>query len=409
MKRIWFVSHYSMPPKYEMRIKTQMYAHYLGEMGYDVTIFSASTIHNTDINLITDKRKYIECQYDDLKFVHIKCDNYSGNGVKRILNMQQFAYRFRKIAKKFPAPDVVVADVNCVNYKQIYLYCKKRNIPFYIDMRDLWPMSIVEYYKYSEKNPIIKYLYHREKVMYRHATGTIFSMEGGKEYIKDKGWEDIGLDKFHYINNGVKIDEFYDQIKEHVFEDKHLEDDSIFKVVYAGSIRTANNLKTIVEAGKLITDPNIKILLYGDGDDRPELERYCAENGIDNVVFKGQVEKKYIPYILSKCNLSILNYKKAKTLKYGGSQNKLFEYMAAGCPVLLTVDMNYNIVTANDCGIALDEPNPQKIADAITQFAAREKEELLEMGERAKKIAEEYDFRALTNKLIKIIGEKTND
>ena len=409
MKRIWFVSHYSMPPKYEMRIKTQMYAHYLGKMGYDVTIFSASTIHNTNINLITDKSKYIERLYDDLKFVHIRCGHYSGNGVKRILNMQQFAYRFRNIAKKFPAPDVVVADVNCVNYKQIYLYCKKRNIPFYIDMRDLWPMSIVEYYKYSEKNPIIKYLYHREKVMYRQATGTIFSMEGGKEYIKDKGWEDIGLEKFHYINNGVKLDEFYDQMKEHVFQDKHLEDDSIFKVVYAGSIRTANNLKAIVEAGKLIMDPNVKILLYGDGDDRPELERYCTESGIDNVIFKGQVEKKYIPYILSKCNLSILNYKKAKTLKYGGSQNKLFEYMAAGCPVLLTVDMNYNIVTANDCGIALDEPNPQKIADAITQFAAREKEELLEMGKRAQKIAEEYDFRVLTDKLIKIIGEKTND
>lgn len=405
MKRIWFVSHYSMPPKYEMRIKTQMYAHYLGEMGYDVTIFSASTIHNTDINLITDSKEYLECQYDDLKFVHIKCDNYSGNGVKRILNMQQFAYRFRKIAKNFAAPDVVVADVNCVNYKQIYLYCKELNIPFYIDMRDLWPMSIVEYYKYSEKNPIIRYLYHREKVMYRHATGTIFSMEGGKDYIKDKNWEDVGLEKFHYINNGVKMDEFYDQMQNFVISDDDLSNESIFKVVYAGSIRTANNLKTIVEAGKLIDNPKVKILLYGDGDDRAILERYCHENNINNVIFKGQVAKKYIPYILSKCNLSILNYKKAKTLKYGGSQNKLFEYLAAGCPVLLTVDMNYNIVTANNCGIALDEPDPQKIADAIIYFASKPEEELKEMGKRAQEIAQEYDFRILTDKLLKIVGD----
>lgn len=405
MKKIWFVSHYSMPPKYEMRIKTQMYAHYLGEMGYDVTIFSASTIHNTDINLITDNSNYVECQYDDLKFVHIRCSNYSGNGLKRILNMQEFAYRFRRIAKNFQKPDVIVADVNCVNYKQIYLYCKEQNIPFYIDMRDLWPMSIVEYYKYSENNPIIRYLYHRERVMYRQATGTIFSMEGGKEYIKDKHWESIGLDKFHYINNGVKLDEFYNQMENFTINDEDLNDCSFFKVVYAGSIRTANNLKSIVEAGKMLNDPKIKILLYGDGDDRPELEKYCLENGINNVVFKGQVEKKYIPYILSRCNLSILNYKKAKTLKYGGSQNKLFEYMAAGCPVLLTVDMNYNIVTANNCGIALDEPDPLKIAEAITHFASKSKEELTEMGARAKIVAQEYDFRVLTDKLIKIIGE----
>lgn len=409
MKRIWFVSHYSMPPKYEMRIKTQMYAHYLGELGYDVTIFSASTIHNTNINLITDNKEFIECQYDDLKFVHIKCDNYSGNGLKRILNMQQFAYRFRKIAKRFVAPDVVVADVNCVNYKQIYLYCKKYSIPFYIDMRDLWPMSIVEYYKYSENNPIIKYLYRREKSMYRQATGTIFSMEGGKDYIRDKRWENIGLQKFHYINNGVKLDEFYEQINSYVLDDEDLNDDSKFKVVYTGSIRTANNLKTIIEAGRLISDSRIKILLYGDGDDRPNLERYCQENEINNIVFKGQVEKKYIPYILSKSDLSILNYKKAKTLKYGGSQNKLFEYLAAGCPVLLTVDMNYNIVTANNCGIALDEPDPVKIADAINCFASKSKKELLEMSQRAKIVAKEYDFRVLTDKLLNIIGEKKND
>jgi len=54
MKRVWFVSHYSMPPKYEMRIKTQMYAHYLQKKGFECTIFSASTIHNTSINLIED-------------------------------------------------------------------------------------------------------------------------------------------------------------------------------------------------------------------------------------------------------------------------------------------------------------------------------------------------------------------
>lgn len=52
---VWFVSHYSMPPQYEMRIKTQMYAHYLGLKGISCTIFSASTIHNTQIDLIDDK------------------------------------------------------------------------------------------------------------------------------------------------------------------------------------------------------------------------------------------------------------------------------------------------------------------------------------------------------------------
>jgi glycosyltransferase involved in cell wall biosynthesis len=407
MKRVWFVSHYSMPPKYEMRIKTQMYAHYLQKKGFECTIFSASTIHNTSINLIEDNSDYIERVYDDLHFVHIKTSNYSGNGIKRIINMRQFATRFNKIAKRFEKPDVVVADANCLNYGPIYSYCKKMGIPIYIDMRDLWPMSIVEYYKYSEKNPIIQYMYHLEHKMYKKVTGVIFSMPGGKDYIRDKKWLDLDLDKFYYINNGVDLEQFAKQIKENAFSDIDLDSDS-FKVVYAGSIRTANNLISIVKAAELIKEPKIKFLLYGEGDDKSSLIEYCKEHGINNVVFKGQVEKKLIPYILSKCDLSILNYKKAKTLKYGGSQNKLFEYLASGCPVLVTMDMNYNIVKDCNCGIALEEPDSKLIADAILKMYNMPLEERENMSKNAMEVAKEYDFEILTNKLLTIIGGQKN-
>lgn len=407
MKNIWFVSHYSMPPQYEMRIKTLMYAHYLNEWGYQTKIFSASTIHNTDINLINDDSKYIEKTYGDLDFVHIKCSNYSGNGLQRIKNMQQFSFRFAHIAKNFPFPDVVIADVNCTNYYPIYRYCRKYNIPFYIDMRDLWPMSIVEYYKYSENNPIIQFLYHIEKIMYQQATGVIFSMPGGKDYLHDKGWTSIGLEKFYYINNGVNLDSFYVDIENNVYIDADLDIEHTYKVVYSGSIREANNLFPVAQAAKILSDKgidNIKIFLFGDGDQRTSIEDYCRKEHLDNIIFKGMVSRKYIPNILSRCNLSILNYKKAKTLKYGGCQNKLFEYMAAGHPVLMTVDMNYNIVTDNNCGIALDEPTPENIADALIKFSNIDRTEQDEMGKRAKKIASEYDFRKLTERLLDIIG-----
>lgn len=403
MKNVWFVSHYSMPPKYEMRIKTQMYVHYLQQDGYRCKIFSASTIHNTDINLIQDGQKYVERTYDDLNFVHIKVDNYSGNGIKRIVNMRQFAHRFAKYAGNFDLPDVVVADANCVNYGPVYRFCKRHNIPIYIDMRDLWPMSIVEYYKFKETNPIIKYMYHLERNMYQNVTGVIFSMPGGKEYIKDKQWDELDLNKFYYINNGVKLDEFYQQIENNTLVDEDLEDDS-FKVVYAGSVRIANNIMALVQAAEnLKENDKIKFLIYGEGDDKPRLMEYCESHGIRNVVFKGQVEKKYIPFILSKCNLSVLNYKKAKTLKYGGSQNKLFEYLAAGCPVLITVAMNYNIVTERNCGIAVDEPDPKLIADAILTMYRKQKAEIEIMSDNARQVAKEYDFVKLTDDLKKII------
>ena len=203
-KTVWLVSHYAMPPHLEVRIKTLMYAKILQERGYKVILITASTIHNTDINLIEDKSLYIEKEYEGLKFIHIRCSNYKGSGLKRIVNLYQFQSRFNKVMKHFELPDIIVADVNCINYRGILKFAKKNKVPFVSEIRDLWPLSIVEYKNISEKNPIIKYLYLQEKRMYKLSDALIFSMEGGRQYIIDKKWQNkVNLDKIFNINNGI--------------------------------------------------------------------------------------------------------------------------------------------------------------------------------------------------------------
>ena len=287
IKRIWFVSHYSMPPEYELRIKTQMYAHYLGKQGIECIIFAASTIHNTDINLIQGKELYIEREYDDLKFVHIRCSGYTKTDLKRIINMEQFAYRFNRIAEKFTPPDVIVADTYCVSYKPIYKYCRRHRIPFVVDVRDLWPQSIVEYLHVSENNPFIRIMYNMERNMYIHADRIIFSMDGGYEYIRDRGLEKlIPEDKVFYINNGVDLDEFQRNCQEFTITDPDLDNPDLFKVVYVGSIRTVNNLGLLLDAAKEVKNRRIRFLIWGSGDELAGLQSRVKNEKIDNVVFK---------------------------------------------------------------------------------------------------------------------------
>ena len=90
-KTVWFVSRYSMPPEYERRVKTLKYAKYLSEKGYGAKIFTASTLHDYNDNLIKDNTKYLEKNYDGLDFVHIKCVTYKNNYLLRIINLFQFA------------------------------------------------------------------------------------------------------------------------------------------------------------------------------------------------------------------------------------------------------------------------------------------------------------------------------
>lgn len=408
MKEVWFVSHYSMPPKYEMRVKTLKYAHYLNLKGYKTKIFTASTLHNTDINLIKSNEQYIEARYEDLDYVHIKCSNYSGNGIKCIRNMMQFAYRFPKVAKHFKKPDVIVADVNCINYKPIYKYCKKNEVQFVIDVRDLWPESIVEHLNYSSEALIIKYLYNKEKKMYKDADDIIFSMEGGKEYIKDHKWEtDISLEKIHYINNGIDLIENQENRKKYHIVDNDLLDNKIFKVVYIGSIRRANDIKMLVKiAGELKKRQKnlIKILIYGDGDEKLLLEKECREKNLDNILFKGQVNKKYIPYILEKCNLNLLHSTSIPAYKYGVSLNKSFDYLASGKPILSDIKAEYDYILKNKAGryVAYEE---SKIADEIVCFYNMNKKEYYQYCVQGKKVVEQFDYRILSEKLASIISK----
>ena len=123
--------------------------------------------------------------------------------------------------------------------------------------------------------------------------------------------------------------------KHYTVDDDDINNEDFFKVIYAGSIRKANNLEIVLNAAKYIkaaSKNDIKFLIYGDGNERDYLQKRCQLENINNVIFKGKVNKKYIPYILSNSDLNILNYSYNDIWKYGGSQNKIFEYLAAGKP-----------------------------------------------------------------------------
>lgn len=405
-RKVWLVSHYAMPPHLEMRVKTLRFARYLQDAGYDVLLITASTIHNTDINLIQDGSLYVEKEYDGLKYVHIRCDQYNGSGIKRILNLFQFQRNFCKAMKNFDKPDVIVADCNCINYAGIYKFAKKNNVKFISEIRDLWPLSIVEYLHFSNNNPIIRYLYGREKKMYRVSDAIIFSMEGGKKYITEKGWDKVvDTGKIFSINNGVDVDQIKQSEKSDILDDEDLLDDH-FKVVYTGSIRQVNDIGKILDVAKEIQSrgfDDIRFIIYGDGDQREALQQRVVEESINNVAFKGFVQKKYVPYICSKANVNIINVVPSLISKYGVSWNKLFDYMAASKPILSTLKVNYDLIDRYDCGISTADQSVATIADAVVELYNMPQDRYNQMCDNAWEGAKHYDFAVLTEKLQEVI------
>ena len=124
-----------------------------------------------------------------------------------------------------------------------------------------------------------------------------------------------------------------------------------------------------------------------------------------NVFFKGYIDKKYVPYVLSKSNLNILNLKPAGTQKYGNSSNKLFEYFAAGNPVIANIDEGkYPIISKYRCGIVVPSGNPQKYAEGIKQFYHMSEAERKQYSENAINTVHLFDTEVLNAEWEKIIS-----
>ena len=404
--KVWILNHYAVPMKLFPHARPHYFAKLLQGKGHEVTVFAASSVHNSDVNLITEKTPYIEQLDEGVRYVFLRASSYTGNGKSRIINMFQYFKGMLACAKNFSPPEAIVAmSVHPLACVAGIILAKKYKCKCVVDIADLWPESFVSFGIVKADNPILKLLYAGERWIYKKADAVIFSMEGGAQYIKDKGWDkQIPLSKVYHINNGVDLKQFDTNRDLHQIEDADLIRTDCFKVVYTGSIRQTTSLKSLVKAAEKLKESNLLFLIYGDGDEREQLETYCKENHVDNVKFKGRIDKKYVPYVLSKSNLNVINVQPTEAwMKYGSSENKLFEYLASGKPICANVKPSFSVVEKYDCGIEKNVFDEQEYAELIRQIVELDDERYTQLCNNAREAAGEYDFNILVDKLEQII------
>ncbi|SHJ72185.1 Glycosyltransferase involved in cell wall bisynthesis [Dethiosulfatibacter aminovorans DSM 17477] len=286
---------------------------------------------------------------------------------------------------------------------------KRFKVPCICEVRDLWPETIFAFGKTKEKSILGQLLIAGEHWIYKNSDALVFLKEGDTDYLRERMWlkssgGDISDDKCYYINNGVDIEAFSEQIRSETICDEDL-NNAKFKVIYTGAIRPINNVGNILDAAKLIEDnDNVQFLIFGEGNQLEILRKRIVDEGITNVKLKGYVDKKYIPYVLSKSSVNILNYSQSKyNWSRGNSSNKLFEYMASGKPIISTVKMGYSPIDKYDCGIALEKDTPEALADAVTGIFEMSEERYNEISGNAKLGAEDFDYKVLTSKMISLM------
>ena len=222
--------------------------------------------------------------------------------------------------------------------------------------------------------------------------------------MKEQGGK-IDPTHLHYINNGINLDRFDRDVLAHRRSDPDMNDPAIIKIVYLGSINRANKVKALIDAAALLQDRSrYCFFIYGDGKDRPELEQYVKDNQINNVVFK----EKRIPleecaWVVSQATVNIMNYEKGFG-RFGVSSGKLFQYLAAGKPIVCNIDIAYdNVIKDNNLGVSKDIETPVEYADAIRNLTEQSRASYDAMCERVRETAKRFDYKVLSAEEIKVI------
>ena len=412
-KNVWIINHYAGNTFFEKGGRHYWFAKYLKKKGYEPVVFFLNAK-----KWFRENGRWLEKQAEeiDVPFVFVNAKLYDGNGKDRIINMLAFYKNVQLSAKEYAElhgkPDIIYASsVHPLSLVAGIKLAKFYGVKCISEVRDLWPESIFAYSNRIRKRSLLaKLLYRGERWIYKKSDALIFTMAGGADYIKEHQWDTeqggpIDLKKVFHINNGIDL-EVFDYNRTHFqMSDKDLSDEESFNVIYVGSIRKVNNISRLLDIAKRINNKTVRFLIWGDGDEKEVLLERVKSEGIRNVVFKGKVDKKYIPSIVSKADLNLMHGSDNPILRYGLSANKLFDYFAAGKPILVDFSCKYNPADEYHVGIKPVSYDEKGITDVIEAFAKMDAETLTVMGENARKAAAAYDFSTLTNQLISVIEE----
>lgn len=420
MRRFWIFNHYATTPETGPMLRHYYFAECLQKKGIETTVFAANELHQTGDTVDTHGKPYLRTEEGGVPFVFVKTSKYQGNGISRVKNMLSYFFGLLHIsgtyAKKYGKPDIIMgSSAHPLAAVAGILLAKRFRVPVLVEVRDLWPEAIFSFGKVKMDSFAGRLLSAGEKWMYVHADAIVFTKEGDVDHIKEMGWDSahggkIDLSKCHYVNNGVKLKDYYESIEKDILTDPDLEDDS-FKVVYTGTIRPVNNVDNLLDAAALLKDhKKIRFLIFGGGSQLERLKKRAADEALSNVVFKGFVERKYIPYILSRSSVNILNYSQSQyNWSRGNSSNKLFEYMASGKPIISTVKMGYCILDRYQCGFSLEECTPGALADEILKVSHMPREAYAQMEANARNGAKDFDFSVLTDRLYQVMERVKKD
>ena len=286
--------------------------------------------------------------------------------VKRTLDYISFMVMGGLAALFHPRPDVIVTtspQFFCAMAG--WVVTRLRRLPWVFELRDLWPASIVAVGA-MKKNRAIRLLEWIELRMYRDADAVVSVTHAFKTDLARRG---VDPAKIHVVLNGVDLSRYRPLPKDEALLDQ-FDLQGTFVVGYLGTHGMAHALDKVVDAATILRDhPGIVFLFVGAGAKRAELEEAVRVRKLTNVRLIPTQPKAQMPRLWSIHDLALIPLRN-QDLFTTVIPSKLFEAMAMGVPVLMSVPDGEatRLVRAAACGALVPPENSQAMADTIVHL-----------------------------------------
>jgi glycosyltransferase involved in cell wall biosynthesis len=362
--KILFITHYFPPEVNAPANRTHEHCRRWVEDGAEVTVITGVPNHPRGRLFEGYENRWIQEEIiDGIRVIRTWMYLAPNSGfLKRIANYVLFACTAVLASLRAGRPDVVVATS-----PQFFagvagaIIARLKRRPFVLEVRDLWPKSVVELGQLGE-GPILAALEGIERWLYRSASGIVVNTRSFIDHIAAKG---VSRNDIELIYNGIDPARFRPRPKNLALLEHHDLADR-FTVAYVGTLGLAHGLSMLVDvAERLRSRDDLRFVLIGDGADREKLEADIEARGLDNIRLLGLQPRESMPDWIASIDLLLVLLRDLPVFETV-IPSKIFEFLAQERPVVLAARGEIrSMIEDADGALVIDPDAPDQLVETI--------------------------------------------
>jgi glycosyltransferase involved in cell wall biosynthesis len=311
---------------------------------------------------------------------------------KRIFSFLTFLLKAYRLASSIPGADICYATSTPLTVGIIALALKwQKKIPFYFEVRDLWPSAPVQMGIIRSKL-LQRLLFRLESRIYRKADKIVALSPSMVPYIAQK----VNQSKVYVIPNMADCGFFRPEPRNTSLAEQYGVGDK-FVITYCGAVGQVNRLDYLISAAGYFQAHGcnqVAFLIAGKGRELAQLQHMAQKHQLSNLSFLGYLSKYKVRELMSITDAVYVSFDQKPVLQTG-SPNKFFDGLASGklC-IVNTKGWVKELIEGEKCGFYADPLRPQELLGKLSVYL-NSRIALKQVQGRSRQLAENHFSREL--------------